>query len=164
MNRIKVVNEPADLIPVLRAMDTEEKRKVFQEIAEDWYTEKDIEEKYGKKGVEALRFFEKMGLVEIQWKSGEEAPEKAYHTFYTSFYINASSPVEEISDVLAVAVMTDNEFEKVEKKILSALGGKGRFAGDVAEELELSTTMLKGLIKRSLQLDFKGHSIERIEG
>ncbi len=164
MNRIKVINEAADLIPVLRAVDTDKKRQVFREIAEDWRTENDIKADYGKEGVDALRFFEKMGLVEIQWQPGQESPQKAYHTFYTSFYINTSSPVEEISDILAVAVMTDKRFKEVEGKILAAVADKGKFAGDIAEELDLSSTMLKGLVKRSSQLDFKGHSIERIEG
>ncbi|HLE45860.1 MAG TPA: ArsR family transcriptional regulator, partial [Thermoplasmata archaeon] len=38
MNRIKVVSEPAELVPILRAVDTEVKRDVFKEVSTDWRT------------------------------------------------------------------------------------------------------------------------------
>ncbi|MCK4444750.1 MAG: ArsR family transcriptional regulator, partial [Thermoplasmata archaeon] len=38
----------------------------------------------------------------------------------------------------------------------------GRFVGDVAEKLKVTQTMLKGLIKRSARLEYRGHRIERL--
>ncbi|MGC9060214.1 MAG: ArsR family transcriptional regulator [Thermoplasmata archaeon] len=34
------------------------------------------------------------------------------------------------------------------------------FAGDVSEKLNVSTTFLKCIVRRSLKLDYKGHRIE----
>jgi len=163
MNRIKVVSEPAELVPILRAVDTEVKRAVFKEVTAEWRTARQIKEKFGEEGVEALRFFEKMKLVETKWQSSDSSPEKAYHTFYTSFHISASSPVHEISDILAVAVMPEKDYEKIESKIYRSVGEEGKFVGDLAEELGVSKTMLKGLIKRSSRLDYRGHRVERFE-
>ncbi|MDD1766065.1 MAG: ArsR family transcriptional regulator, partial [Methanomassiliicoccales archaeon] len=113
MNRIKVINEPSELVPMLRAVDTKVKREVLKEVTLEWRTSKEIEEKYGHEGKEALKFFEKMKLVETKWQSTSGShPEKAYHTYYTSFHINASWPVYEISDVLAAAMMPENEFKQ----------------------------------------------------
>ena len=50
MNRIKVINEPADLVSVLRAVDTEVKRNVFKEVAAGWKTVREIEKKFGEEG------------------------------------------------------------------------------------------------------------------
>jgi predicted DNA-binding ArsR family transcriptional regulator len=164
MNRIKVINEPSELVPMLRAVDTKVKRDVLKEVTLEWRTSKEIEDKFGEEGKEAIRFFEKMKLVETKWQSsGGNYPEKAYHTYYNSFHINASWPVYEISDVLSAAMMPEEEFEELEEKIYKLVGAEGKFSGDVAEKLGITSTMLKSLVKRSIRLDFRGHRIERLK-
>jgi predicted DNA-binding ArsR family transcriptional regulator len=164
VNRIKVVSEVAELVPILRAVDTELKRDVFREVTGDWRTAKQIEEKFGADGLEALRFFEKMKLVETKWQTSAAAsPEKAYHAFYSSFHINATTPIQEISDVLYAAMMPERDYAKIEGKVFDMIGPDGKFAGDVADALQVSQTMLKALVKRSTRLDFRGHRIMRFE-
>ena len=55
------------------------------------------------------------------------------------------------------------EFEKVEKSILKLIGKDGMFAGDVSEQKELSMTMLKSLVKRSVKLEYRGHRVESVQ-
>jgi len=161
MNRIKVINEPSELVPMLRAVDTKIKREVLKEVTLEWRTAKEIEDKFGPEGKEALKFFEKMKLVETRWQSNDGSyPEKSFHTYYTSFHINASWPVYEISDVLAVAMMSEKDFLRTEETILEEVGPEGRFAGDVAEILGITSTMLRSLVKRSIKIDYRGHRIE----
>lgn len=165
MNRIKVINEPSELVPMLRAVDTPVKRDVLKEVTLEWRTAKEIEEKYGAEGKDAIVFFEKMKLVESRWMSSNgEYPEKSYHTYYTSFHINAQWPVYEISDVLAAAMMPEEEFKVLEDRIVAEVGGRGRFSGDVAEALGLTSTMLRSLVRRSVKVDYRGHRIEPIAG
>ena len=161
MKRIKVINEPTELVPVMRAMDTECKRRVFMEVSNNWCTANKIEELYGREGREALTFFEKMKLVETRWESVDSISEKAYHTYYLSFHINTTVKVQEIAEVLAAVVMKDDEFEKREDQVLEMVEKGGRFAGDVAEDLGMSQVMLRSLVKRSTKLDYRGHRIER---
>ncbi|MCL2607826.1 MAG: ArsR family transcriptional regulator [Methanomassiliicoccaceae archaeon] len=164
MNRIKVINEPSELVPMLRSVDTAVKRDVLKEMTLEWRTAKEIEEKYGPEGREAILFFEKMKLVESRWQSTDNNfPEKSYHTYYTSFHINAQWPVYEISDVLVAAMMSEEEFKGVEEKILEQVGKGGKFSGDVAEVLGLSSTMLRSLVRRSVKMDYRGHRIELIQ-
>ncbi len=161
MKRIKVINEPTEIVPMLRALDTQIKREVFNEVSNEWRTIKQIEDKFGKDGVEALKFFEKMKLVETMWQTTEDnKQEKAYHSYYMSFHINTSCPVHEISEILSVAVMPEKEFQKVEKGIIDLIGDDGMFAGDVSEQRKLSMTMLKSLVKRSVKLEYRGHRVE----
>jgi len=164
VHRIKVVSEVADLVPILRAVDTEIKRNVFKEVTSEWRTAKQIEDKFGSEGLDALKFFDKMKLVETKWQTSATAsPEKAYHAFYGSFHINATTPVQEISDILYAAIMPEREYGKLEGKVFEMVGTDGRFAGDVADVLQVSQTLLKALVKRSTRLDFRGHRIMRFE-
>lgn len=168
MNRIKVVSDVSELVPILRAVDSEVKRTLFQDVTQNWLTAKQVEEKYGAEGLEAIRFFEKMKLVETKWQTGASpegrpVPEKAYHAFYGSFHINASTPVNEISDVLAVAMMAEEKYRKIEENIYKMVGDAGVFSGDVSDELKVTPTTLKALVKRSGRLDFRGHRVVRFE-
>lgn len=161
MKRIKVINEPTELVPMLRALDSPIKRDVFNAVSKEWCTINDIEEQFGDEGRIALEFFEKMKLVETMWQTTEDnTQEKAYHTYYMSFHINTSCPVQEISEILSVAVMPEKEFNKLEKSIIDLIGKDGMFAGDVSEQKELSMTMLKSVVKRSDKLDYRGHRLE----
>ena len=163
MKRIKVINEATELVPVMRAMDTEVKRKVFMEVSNRWCTAEDIEKLFGEEGRQALGFFEKMKLVETRWESVDSVSQKAYHTYYMSFHINTTVAVQDIAEVLAAVVMTDKEFSKVEGRILARIKEGSKFAGDIAEELGLTQTMLRALVKRSTVLDYRGHRVELAE-
>jgi predicted DNA-binding ArsR family transcriptional regulator len=164
MNRIKVVNDPSELVSVFRAVDTELKREVFKEVSAGWKTAKEIEEKFGPDGRQALRLFNKMKLVETRWQQppegSQEKPVKAYHTYYSSFHINTSCSVYEVSDVISAAGLPEKEFKKIENKILKLIGDEGMFAGDISDSLKVSTMMLKCLVKRSSKFDYRGHRIE----
>jgi len=164
MNRIKVITDPSELVPMLRAVDTTVKRDVLKEVTMEWKTADDIEAKFGPEGREAVIFFEKMKLVETRWLSTNgQYPEKSYHTYYSNFSINAQWPVYEISDVLAAAMMSDEEYAAMEQKIIDMIKEKGGFSGDIAEGLGLSSTFLKSLVRRSVKMDFRGHRIELIK-
>jgi predicted DNA-binding ArsR family transcriptional regulator len=163
MHRIKVVNEVADLVPVLRAVDTPLKLKLVQRLSESWLTAEDIQREFGKEGLKALAFFEKLKLVDTRWvaREGRRTPDKSYHSYYSTININTTAPLAEVSEILAIASMDDKEYQKMEEKIYSIVGDNGRFFSDVAEELGMSPTRLKGLVKRSDKLEYRGHRIER---
>ncbi len=164
MKRIKVINEPTDLVALLRAMDSPTKKSVFQECANGWVSMKTVEDTYGKEGVEALSFFEKMHLVETSWQIDSQFnKEKIYHTYYVSVHINTSAQITEISDVLFITAMNDETYNKLECKVFEKVSEEGTFSGEFVKDLELTPTMLKSLVKRSGRLAYKGHRIERIK-
>ncbi|GEM_PF-86361 len=166
MTRIKVINDAPDLITIFRAVDTPVKKAVFKEAGERWITEREIREKYGEEGIEAIRYFEKTKLVDTRWQvvEGSAKPEKAYHTFYTSVHINIQTNLSEISEVMAVALLPPDEFEKEESKIYELVGENGVYVGDVIDKLGIDPIRLKCLVRRSPRLVFRGHRIERFTG
>jgi predicted DNA-binding ArsR family transcriptional regulator len=165
MHRIKVVNDVSDLVSILRAVDSAVKLKLVQRLGENWLTSDDVEREFGAEGLKALAFFEKLRLIDTRWvaREGRKQPEKSYHFYYSTININTTSPLAEVSEVLAIAIMNPREYGKVEQRIFDAVGAEGRFFSDVAEELGMSPTRLKGLVKRSDKLEYRGHRIERFQ-
>ena len=165
IHRIKVVNDVSDLVPILRAIDSPLKLKIVQRLGTSWLTLDDIRSEFGKEGEKTLAFFEKLRLIDTRWvaREGKRQPEKSYHFYYSTINISTTSPLAEISEVLAIATMPTKEYGKLEQKIYAAVGPDGRFFSDVAEELGMSPTRLKGIVKRSDKLEYRGHRIERFQ-
>ena len=165
MHRIKVVNDVSDLVSILRAVDSPLKLRLVQRLGENWLTGEDVEREFGKEGIKALVFFEKLRLIDTRWvaREGRKQPDKSYHFYYSTININTTSPLAEVSEILAIAMMSPKEYAKLEQKIHDAVGPEGRFFSDVAEELGMSPTRLKGLVKRSDKLEYRGHRIERFQ-
>jgi len=165
VHRIKVVNDVSDLVPILRAVDSPLRLKLVHRLGEEWLTADDIEREFGPEGMRALSFFEKLRLIDTRWvaREGRRQPEKSYHFYYSNININTTSPLAEISEVLAIATMSPKEYARLEQRIYDAVGADGRFFSDVAEELAMSPTRLKGLVKRSEKLEYRGHRIERFQ-
>ncbi len=163
MHRIKVVNDISELVPVLRAVDTPVKLKLVQRLAEAWLTGEDVLREFGKEGSKALAFFEKLKLIDTRWvaREGRRQPEKSYHFYYSTININTTAPLQEVSEILAIASMGNKDYERLESQIYEAVGESGRFFSDVAEELGMTPTRLKGLVKRSDKLEYRGHRVER---
>jgi predicted DNA-binding ArsR family transcriptional regulator len=163
VHRIKVVNDVSDLVPILRAVGTPLRLRLVLRLGEEWLTLDDIEKEFGEEGKRALAFVEKLRLIDTRWvaREGRKQPDKSYHFYYSTININTTSPLGEMSEVLAIAMMGPKEYEKLEQKIYDAVGADGRFFSDVAEELKMSATRLKALVKRSEKLEYRGHRIER---
>ena len=163
MHRIKVVNEVSELVPILREVDTPVKLKVLQRLSESWLTHDDVANEFGRDGTKALAIFENLKLVDTRWvaREGRRTPDKSYQSYYSTIIINTTAPLAEVSEILAIASMEDREYAKLEQRIFDAVGDTGRFFSDVAEELGMSATRLKGLVKRSDKLEYRGHRIER---
>ena len=52
-----------------------------------------------------------------------------------------------------------SEFFKYESKIVDLIGDEGTFANDVGRDIGVTSLTLKGLVRRSVKFDFKGHNI-----
>jgi predicted DNA-binding ArsR family transcriptional regulator len=108
-----------------------------------------------------------MKLVETKWTTSEEGiegkPQKKYRSYYSSFNINISCPVNELSEIFTVASLTKKEFEQLEDEIYDYIGKDGKFGNMVAENFGLSTLSLKSLVKRSNKFCYKGLKLARKE-
>ena len=163
MKRTKLINDPAELVALFRSVDSPDRRAVLARLAEGWTPTSELQEMFGEKAFSAITFFEKFKLVESQWEVRDGKPEKAYRTFYNAFQISTSLSFEETQELLTVVLMDEAVFEALEVKILEMVGEEGCFANDISRELELSSLKLKGLARRSVTFDYRGHNIVPIK-
>ena len=159
MKRTKLINDPAELVALFRSVDSPGRRAVLARLAEGWTPTSELQELFGEEAFGAITYFEKFKLVESRWEVRDGKPEKAYRTFYNAFQISTSLSFEETLELLTVVLMDEAEFEALEMKILEMVGDEGRFANDISRELELTSLQLKGLVRRSVRFDYRGHNI-----
>ncbi len=99
-------------------------------------------------------------MVESQWITGDKGPEKAYHTYYTNIQINLIGSMPDLADIIYATTLTEKELEDYENKIKAMMVDGGVFIGTASENLNISQTLLKGIINRSSVLYLKGYRIE----
>ena len=161
MKRTKLINDPAELVALFRSVDSPDRRAVLARLAEGWTPTSELQEM--EEAFSAITYFEKFKLVESRWEVRDGKPEKAYRTFYNAFQISTSFSFEETQELLTVVLMDEAVCEALEVKIQEMVGEEGCFANDISRELELTSLQLKGLVRRSVQFDYKGHNIVPIK-
>ncbi|MFA5772392.1 MAG: ArsR family transcriptional regulator [Thermoplasmata archaeon] len=163
MNRIKVINEPTELVSIFTALNTKIKKEVFEELSKDWCTIQDVEKKFGAEGKNVLQMLEKMKMLEVHWQcNSDKKSEKTYRSNFSSFYISTACGVDDISGVFDVINTPDDVFMKLEKKIIEMVGDGGKFIGDIIEQCDISLLKLKCVVRRSAHLEIKGQHVEKI--
>ncbi len=76
--RTRIINEPSDIVPLLRAFGSETHKKVFDALQKDWKTEEELEKEVGLKVADSLDVLKKSGMVESKWRMPQpgKKPEK----------------------------------------------------------------------------------------
>ena len=162
MMQAKLINDITDLAWLSRAFDSDIKRQVFNEVSANWVTMEVIKEKYGEEGVEALKFFEKVRMVETRWTMSENGKaKKEYHAFYSAFHINVMTSIDMIRDVFSVVLMDDETFSEIEEKIYGFIGDDGELSREVEKEFSFTPVQMRCIVKRSSKLEYRGMKIER---
>ena len=59
MKRVKLINDPAELVALFRAVDSEVRRNVLSTLAEGWTMISDLVAKHGEETYGAITKFEK---------------------------------------------------------------------------------------------------------
>ena len=165
VSRIKVVNDVGELVSIFHAADSDVKRRLLLDLSTSWVTMPMIESKFGVEGKKGLLYLDKIKLIESQWITGENGPEKAYHTYYTSVQINLLGSMSELADIIYATTLSEEKLIEYEEKIKNMIKEPdGIFLGDVVETLDISQALLRGIVKRSSILQIKGYKIATVGG
>ena len=73
MKRVKLINDPAELVALFRAVDSKERRDVLTTLAEGWTMISDLVSKHGEGAYAAITYFEKFKLVESRWEVNNDS-------------------------------------------------------------------------------------------
>lgn len=160
--RTRIVNEPSDIVPLLRAFGSENHKKVFDCLQKDWKTEAEIEAEAGFKVNESLDLLKKSGLVESKWQMPEagKKPEKEYHSSYSRVHLNFQCSVEDISDLIMITFKSDSEIRNyvdiIEKEVIEG----NQSMNGLQRVVDKSIMFIRGVARRSSILAVKGQRIE----
>ncbi len=162
--RTRIINEPSDLVPLLRAFGSDTHKKVFDSLQKDWKTEEDVEKELGFKVQESLDILRKSGLVESKWRMPQpgKKPEKEYHSSYSRIQVNFQCTVEDLSDLIMITFKSDSEIRSyldvIEKEVVEG----NQSMNGLQRVIDKSIMFIRGVAKRSPILTVKGQRIELV--
>jgi len=160
--RTRIINEPSDIVPLLRAFGSENHKKVFDSLQKDWKTEAEIEAEAGFAVIESLDLLKKSGLVESKWRMPEagKKPEKEYHSSYSRVHLNFQCSVEDISDLIMITFKSDSEISSYVDTIEKEVVGGNQSMNGLQRVVDKSIMFIRGVARRSSILAVKGQRIE----
>ncbi len=162
--RTRIINDPSDLVPLLQAFGSDVHKKVFDELSQEWRTEKEL---VGILGDDAsvhrsVALLRKSGLVETKWRVPEPgaSPEKEYHSTYSRVQASFGATMEDISELISLTFMSEEELRAVTEKLQKMVNGGNNSLSNLSRELGLSQIFIRGVAKRADGLAVRGQRIE----
>ncbi len=162
MGRTRIINEPSDIVPLLRAFGSENHKKVFDALLKDWKTEEELERELGFKVGEGLDVLKKSGLIESKWRMPVPGrkPEKEYHSSYSRVQVNFQCSVEDLSDLIMITFKSDKELRSYLDVIEREVQGGNQSMNGLQRVIDKSIMFIRGVARRSPILVVKGQRIE----
>ena len=162
--RTRIINDPSDLVPLLQAFGSDVHKKVFDELSQEWRTEKEL---VGILGDDAsvhrsVALLRKSGLVETKWRVPEPgaSPEKEYHSTYSRVQACFGATMEDLSELISLTFMSEEELRAVTEKLQKMVVGGNNSLSNLSRELGLSQIFIRGVAKRADGLAVRGQRIE----
>ena len=165
--RTRIINDPSDLVPLLQAFGSNVHKKIFDELSRDWHTERELTLLVGDEASvhRSVALLRKSGLVETKWRVPEPglSPEKEYHSTYSRIQANFGATMEDLSELISLTFMSDEELRVVIEKLQKMVEGGNSSLSNLSRELGLSQIFIRGVAKRAEGLAVRGQRIEPYE-
>ncbi len=162
VKRTKIINDPADLVPLLQVFNSKLHSQVFNEISAGWKTEAELQEITGKDVSKSIDALKQGGLIESRWRMPEpgESPVLEYRTSYNEVRANFQCTMKELSELIMIAFSMDESLRKMAEKMEKEIEGGNASLVNLSRIFERSPTFLKGVAKRSHNIVVKGQRLE----
>ncbi len=163
--RTKLVNDPSDLVPLLRTFGSSIHKSVFDELSEGWMTEQELAERIGADIKPSLVILRKSGLIESQWRMPEpgKIPDKEYTVSYSKLHANFQCSLKDISDLIMITFKSDGELADMIESIEEEVSKGNRSMAGLSRVFDLSSTFIRGIARRSDKLVVKGQRLELVK-
>ena len=160
--RTRIINEPSDIVPLLRAFGSVNHKKVFDSLQNDWKTEEEIEKEVGFNSRESIDILKKSGFIESKWRMPQpgKTPEKEYHSSYSRVQVNFQCTVEDLSDMIMVTFKSDGEIRDYLDLIEKEVKAGNQSMNGLQRVIDKSIMFIRAIARRSSILTVKGQRIE----
>jgi predicted DNA-binding ArsR family transcriptional regulator len=162
--RTRIINDPSDLVPLLRTFGSDTHKKVFDHLLVDWYTEEELKEMLNFEVGESLTILKKSGLIESKWRMPEpgKTPTKEFHTSYSKIQVNFQCSIEDLADLLMITFTCDDDIRNTMELIETEVVNGNQSMTGLSRVVGTSPLYLRGIARRSNKLLVKGQRIEFI--
>ncbi|VUT23690.1 MAG: ArsR transcriptional regulator [Candidatus Methanolliviera sp. GoM_oil] len=164
-NRVKIVTDASDLVPLIRIFNSKVHKRVFDELLKGWKTKKELEEVVGEDVARSLELLRRGKLIEGRWRTPKngEIPKMEFETAYPMFQADFQCTLKELGDLINIALIDWEAFRGHELEIMEQVKKGNRSIRDICRELALTPRFLKGVIKRSSILSLRGQRVEMVD-
>ncbi|RZN62934.1 ArsR family transcriptional regulator [Methanonatronarchaeum sp. AMET6-2] len=160
-NNTKIINDPADLVPLLHVFKNDRYTEIFREIYKGNVSKEELEAEFDEDVEEMLDLLNSIGLVKASWSMNNGSPVKEYETSYSRFKANFECDLKEIVEILHISMLSDEMFEEDQHSLENMIQNGGEFISDLSEDLEQSEVLVRAMARRSDTLYIRGNKIER---
>ncbi len=159
---IRIINDPVELVPLLITFNDAKYKQIYELLNRAWLTESELASETGGDSVDdCITILKKGNLVEEQWRMPEpgKKPEKEFRATYSKFRANFQCGMNELSDLLYLAVSNDETLRTTVEAIEAELSSGNVSINDLARKFNVSPTFIRGIAKRSQRMDVKGQGL-----
>ncbi|MDY6965745.1 MAG: ArsR family transcriptional regulator [Halobacteriota archaeon] len=162
--RTRIINDPADLVPLIQTFESKKVKRVFDELSEKWRTEKELGDILGFNVGESLDLLRQGGLLESRWgtPSPGETPDKEYHSSYSRIMSNFQCSFQDFGDIIMIASMDEQEVNEIADVIAREVESGKRSVSNLCRTLDITPAFLKGISGRSHRVVVKGQRVELV--
>lgn len=166
VKRTKIINDPADLVPLLQVFNSKLHSQVFDEITGGWKTEQELEAITGKNVGKSLDALKQGGLIESRWRMPEPGnpPVLEYRTSYSEVRANFQCTMKELSDIIMIAFSMDEDLRKLAEDMEKEVDKGNSSLINLSRIFNKSPMFLKGVAKRTNYIAVKGQRLEIVKG
>jgi len=163
--RTRVINDPADLVPLLRMFSSGAYKKALHELSTDWKTEQELEKLIGSDAGNSIEALQKCGLIESRWRMPEpgKTPDKEFHASYSRVQVNFQCGLDDLSDLIMIASAHEDSLQETTEKIIDEVKSGNTSLTGLCRVLNREALFIKGVAKRSNELAVRGQRIELAE-
>lgn len=157
----KIINDPSDLVPLIRAFGSDIHKKVFNGLSSDWMTKEELEKAVGADVGESLKILQKGGLIQSRWRmlGNARVPEKEFQASYSDVRANFQCGLDELSNLIQIASSDDEEFLEIVFKIEEEIKMGNTSTVGLCRALNQNACFLRGVAKRSNKLTVRGQKL-----
>jgi len=165
LKRTKIINDAADMVPLLMVFNSRLHSQVFDEVSSGWKTKEELDEITGKDVSKSLDALRQGGLIESRWRMPEPGaqPVLEYRTSYSEVRASFQCTMKEMSEIIMIAFSLDEDLRKLAEQIEAEVDKGNASLINLARIFDRSPTFLKAVAKRSGRIVVKGQRLEIVK-
>ncbi|MFC1786597.1 ArsR family transcriptional regulator [Halobacteriota archaeon] len=159
--RTKIVNDPADLVPLIQAFGSDIHKNVFNKLTSDWMTKVELEKAIGADVDESLKILQKGGLIQIRWRMPDtsETPDKEFYASYSNVRANFQCGFDDLSELIRIASSDEGDFLEIVLKIEAEIKLGNTSTVGLSRALNQDACFIRGIAKRCNKLSIQGQKL-----